>query len=68
MQEKQNKNSLNLLGFNMLRHGDVICNCKTTGFDVDDVILNVLGICIGYFIFPFFEKVFVMKRVSVELE
>ena len=29
-----------------------------TVFDIDDVILNVVGACIGYYIFSFVYKLF----------
>lgn len=31
-------------------------------FDIDDLILNVIGVCLGYFVFPFFEKVLFLKE------
>ncbi len=34
---------------------------KRGSLDIDDLILNVLGVCIGYIAYPFFQKVFVIK-------
>jgi glycopeptide antibiotics resistance protein len=34
---------------------------KRGSLDIDDLILNVLGVCLGYFIHPFFQKVLVIK-------
>ena len=34
---------------------------KRGSLDIDDLILNVLGVCLGYFIYPFFQKVLVIK-------
>ena len=35
---------------------------KRGSLDIDDLILNVLGVCLGYFIYPFFQRVLVMKE------
>lgn len=35
---------------------------KRGSLDVDDLLLNVLGVCFGYFIYPFFHKVLVIKE------
>ncbi|WP_227551583.1 VanZ family protein [Metabacillus sediminilitoris] len=34
---------------------------KRGTLDIDDLMLNVLGVYLGYFIYPFFQKVLVMK-------
>jgi VanZ like family len=34
---------------------------KRGSLDIDDLILNVFGVCLGYFIYPFFQKVVVIK-------
>jgi glycopeptide antibiotics resistance protein len=34
---------------------------KRGSLDIDDLILNVLGVCLGYFIHPLFQKVLVIK-------
>ena len=34
---------------------------KRGSFDIDDVILNVIGVWLGYLIYPFFRKVFVIN-------
>ena len=34
---------------------------KRGSLDIDDLMLNVLGVCLGYFIYPFFRKVLVIK-------
>ncbi|WP_404451705.1 VanZ family protein [Virgibacillus necropolis] len=48
----------------------IVLICMIEGFqfitrrgslDVDDLLLNVLGVSIGYVIYPVFQKVFVMK-------
>ncbi|KAB2332068.1 VanZ family protein [Cytobacillus depressus] len=33
--------------------------------DIDDLILNVLGVCFGYIIIPFFQKVVLIKQESI---
>ncbi|MBU9723708.1 MULTISPECIES: VanZ family protein [Bacillaceae] len=35
---------------------------KRGSLDIDDLILNVLGVCLGYSIYPLMKKVFEMKR------
>ncbi|WP_041580494.1 VanZ family protein [Bacillus sp. 1NLA3E] len=35
---------------------------KRGSLDIDDLILNVLGVCIGYLFYPFFQKVLVVKE------
>jgi glycopeptide antibiotics resistance protein len=35
---------------------------KRGSLDIDDVILNVLGVCIGYFLYPLFQKVVFVKQ------
>ena len=34
---------------------------KRGSLDIDDLMLNVLGVCLGYFIYPFFRKVLFIK-------
>lgn len=34
---------------------------KRGSLDIDDLMLNVLGVCLGYFIHPFVQKVLVIK-------
>jgi glycopeptide antibiotics resistance protein len=34
---------------------------KRGSLDIDDLMLNVLGVCLGYFIHAFFQKVLVIK-------
>ena len=34
---------------------------KRGSLDIDDLMLNVLGVCLGYFIYPVFQKVLVIK-------
>lgn len=34
---------------------------KRGSLDIDDLILNILGVCLGYLIHPFFQKVLVIK-------
>lgn len=34
---------------------------KRGSLDIDDLILNVLGVCVGYLIYPLIERVFVVK-------
>jgi glycopeptide antibiotics resistance protein len=38
---------------------------KRGSLDIDDLMLNVLGVCLGYFIHPFFQKVLVIKESKV---
>ena len=38
---------------------------KRGSLDIDDLILNALGVCLGYFIYPVFLKVFVMKEFKI---
>ena len=38
---------------------------KRGSLDIDDLILNVLGVCLGYFIYPVFLKVLVMKEFKI---
>jgi glycopeptide antibiotics resistance protein len=35
---------------------------KRGSLDVDDLLLNVLGVCVGYSVYPFFQKVLVIKE------
>ena len=35
---------------------------KRGSLDIDDLILNVLGVCLGYYIHPFFQKVLVTQE------
>lgn len=38
---------------------------KRGSLDIDDLILNILGVCLGYFVHPFFQKVLVIKESKV---
>lgn len=35
---------------------------KRGSLDIDDLILNVIGVSLGYFIYPFFQKVMVINK------
>lgn len=37
---------------------------KRGSLDIDDLILNVLGVCLGYLIHPIFQKVLVIKQAN----
>lgn len=37
---------------------------KRGSLDIDDLILNVLGVCLGYLIHPIFQRVLVIKKVT----
>ena len=35
---------------------------KRGSLDIDDLILNVLGVCLGYLIYPFFENFLLLSN------